>query len=142
VPYKGAAPALLDLTGQRIDFMFLDLATGRSQLNAGRLKVLAVATRQRLSAFPSVPTLAESGVQDFEAVAWQGIVAPTGTKSDAIGLLNREITRALKTPEVQRRFIEAGITPFTGTADELGSHVRQEAARWSAIVRKADIKVE
>jgi tripartite-type tricarboxylate transporter receptor subunit TctC len=142
VPYKGAAPALVDLIGGRVHFMFLDLPTGRSQIEAGRVRVVAVANRDRLPALPDVPTLDENGVNDFEAVAWQGIVAPGGTPAPVIVALNREITAALQTPELRQRFAQAGILPFIGGAEQLGAHIRQEAAKWSAVIRSAAIKVE
>ena len=142
VPYKGVAPAVQDLLGGQIPFMFLDLATGGPLIKSGKVKALAVASPKRIAPLPDLPTIAESGVPDFEAWAWQGLVAPARTPKEIIAQLNDAYGKAINDPGVRQKIVEAGIEPLHGTPQQLTDYVTSETAKWAKVVREANIKVE
>jgi tripartite-type tricarboxylate transporter receptor subunit TctC len=142
VPYKGAGPAITDVVGGQVPAMFVDLAAGGPMLKAGKLRVLGVASPKRIAALPDVPTLAEQGIANFEAWAWQGLVVPTGTPKDAIERLNAEYAKAVAAPDVRQKLVEAGVEPVTSTPEEMAAYMKSEAAKWGAVVKTANIKVD
>ena len=142
VPYKGAGPAITDVVGGQVPVMFVDLAAGGPMIKGGKLRVLGVASPRRIAALPDVPTLAEQGVANFEAWAWQGLVVPAGTPKEAIARLNADYAKTVATPEVRQKLVEAGVEPITSTPEELTAYVRSETAKWAQVVRTANIKVE
>ena len=142
VPYKGAAPAVQDLLGGQIPMMFLDLATGAPLIKAGKIKALAVASPKRIAPLPDVPTLAESGVADFEAWAWQGLVVPAKTSKDIVAKLNDAYAKAIADPVVRQKVVEAGIDPLHGTPQQFTDYMKSESAKWAKVVTEGNIKVE
>ncbi|UZN49822.1 tripartite tricarboxylate transporter substrate binding protein [Cupriavidus cauae] len=142
VPYKGAAPAVQDLLAGQVDVMFLDLAAGQQNVLGGKLRALGSATPKRLAALPQVPTVAEGGVAGFEAYAWQGVVAPAGTPQPVVTRLNAELVKALKQPEVQKRFEGIGVEPVSSTPDEFAQYARTEAERWGKLIKAKGITVD
>ncbi|SOY78801.1 conserved hypothetical protein, UPF0065 [Cupriavidus taiwanensis] len=142
VPYKGAAPAVQDLLAGQVDLMFLDLASGQQNVQAGKLRALGVATPRRLTVLPSVPTVAEGGVAGFEAYAWQGMVAPAGTPKAVVARLNAELVKALKTPEVQKKLEGVGVEAVSSTPEEFASYARAEAERWGKLIKAKGITVD
>ena len=142
VPYKGAGPAITDVVGGQVPVMFVDLAAGGPMIKGGKLRVLGVASPRRIAALPDVPTLAEQGVANFEAWAWQGLVVPAGTPKEAIARLNADYAKTVATPEVRQKLVEAGVEPITSTPEELTAYGRSETAKWAQVVRTANIKVE
>jgi tripartite-type tricarboxylate transporter receptor subunit TctC len=142
VPYKGAAPAIQDVAGGQVPAMFVDLASGTPMIKAGKLKVLAVASPKRIAALPNVPTLAEQGVPNFEAWAWQGLVVPAGTPKDVIARLNAEYAKAVADPAIRAKLMEAGIEPVTSTPEQMAAYVKNETTKWAQVIKQADIKVD
>ncbi|WP_083383912.1 MULTISPECIES: Bug family tripartite tricarboxylate transporter substrate binding protein [Cupriavidus] len=145
VPYKGAAPAVQDLMAGQVDLMFVDLASGQQNVLAGKLRPVAVATPRRLGVLPNVPTVAESGVAgtaDFQAYAWQGVVVPAGTPRPVVARLNAELVKALKSPEVQKRFEGIGVEPVSSTPEEFAQYARSEAERWGKLIKAKGITVD
>lgn len=142
VPYKGAAPAIQDLLGGRIPLMFLDLAAGAPQIRGGKLRALAVASDKRIAALPELPTLGESGLPGFEAWAWQALAVPAGTPGDIVAKLNAEYRRAIGTPEIRQKMIDAGIDPLQSSPEEVGAYIRSETAKWAQVIRDGKITVE
>ncbi len=142
VPYKGAAPAVQDLLAGQVDLMFLDLAAGQQNVVAGKLRALGVATPKRLGALPNVPTVAEGGVAGFEAYAWQGVVAPAGTPKAVVTRLNGELVKALKSPDVQKRFEGVGVEPVSSTPEEFAQYAKAEAERWGKLIKAKGITVD
>lgn len=142
VPYKGAAPAVQDLIGGQIPFMFLDLATGGPLIRGGKVKALAVASPKRIAPLPDLPTIAESGVPDFEAWAWQGLVAPARMPKEIVAQLNDAYAKAINDPAVRQKIVEAGIEPLQGTPQQLTDYITSEAAKWAKVVREGNIKIE
>ncbi|TWG85267.1 tripartite-type tricarboxylate transporter receptor subunit TctC [Cupriavidus gilardii J11] len=142
VPYKGAAPAVQDLLAGQVDVMFLDLAAGQQNVLGGKLRALGAATPRRLAPLPQVPTIAEGGIAGFEAYAWQGVVAPAGTPKSIVTRLNSELVKALKTPDVQKRFEGIGVEAVSSTPDEFAQYARAEAERWGKLIRAKGITVD
>src|SRR5882762_10970291 len=103
VPYKGSAPALADLLGGQLTFMFDTVITSVPQIRAGKLRAFAVSSGERASSLPEVPTMQEAGIRDFDISQWQGVLAPAGTSRAIVDRLNAELVRALNAPEVQER---------------------------------------
>jgi len=141
VPYKGAAPALTDLLGGQLDFMF-DPGIGLPQVRAGKLRLLAVGSPKRSPLFPDTPTLAEAGMVGFDADSWFGFYAPAGVPADILARLNREINRALQTTAVRERITALGAEVVALSADEFAALQRADRERFGAVVREAGIKLD
>ena len=139
VPYKGSAPALNDVLGGRVPFMFDLIATSLPMLQAGKLKALAVTSRERSPLLPDVPTVIESGVPDYEVTAWFGVFAPAGTPPEVVNRLNADLTSVLRAPEMQKRLRELGAEPETASPEAYGRYVRSEADKWGSVVRTAGV---
>lgn len=142
VPYKGAAPAITDLLGGQVDMMFIDLAAGLPNVKAGKLRVLASATPDRLPILPGVPTMAEQGVADFNAVAWQGVVGPAGLPDAIVRKLGADLQKTLASPEVSGKLQDMGVIPMPMPAEEFKAYAEQERQRWAEVIKKADIRLE
>jgi tripartite-type tricarboxylate transporter receptor subunit TctC len=142
VPYKGAAPAMQDLLSGQIPLMFLDLAAGAPQIRAGKLKALAVASDKRIVALPDLPTVGESGLPGFEAWAWQALAVPAGTPKDVVARLNTEYRKAIATPELRQKLIDAGIDPLQSSPEEASAYIRSETAKWAKVIGDGKITVE
>ncbi|MFY3130051.1 Bug family tripartite tricarboxylate transporter substrate binding protein [Achromobacter ruhlandii] len=142
VPYKGAAPAIQDLLGGQVDVMFIDLAAGLPNVKAGKLRVLAAATPERVAVLPDAPTMAEQGVPDFTAHAWQGLVAPGGLPEPVVKKLSAELDAALKSPAVSQKMLDMGVIPMPMSAQDFKAYADQERATWAEVIKKANIKLE
>jgi tripartite-type tricarboxylate transporter receptor subunit TctC len=142
VPYRGAAPALQDLIAGQVSMMFDVVPLSKEHIAAGKVRALAVATKQRVPALPDVPTMAEAGLPDVEAGAWWGLLFPAGTPPQIVEWLNREAKRALSAPDVRARLEDQGMTLYLGTPAEFADHITTETKRWGEVIRKAGIKPE
>ena len=142
IPYKGGADALTDLLGGRIALLFIDAATGVTHIKSGALKALGVGTEKRIPALPDVPTVVEGGVAGFEAWAWNGLAAPTGTPPDIIAKLNAACQRALSLPAVKQRFAELSVDPSATSADEFGAFIKSETNKWRTVITEAGISLK
>jgi hypothetical protein len=141
IPYKVGADALTDLLGGRIALLFIDAATGVTHIKSGALKALGVGTDKRIPALPDVPTVVEGGVAGFEAWAWNGLAAPTGTPPDIIAKLNAACQRALSLPTVKQRFAELSVDPSATSADEFGVFIKSETNKWRTVITEAGISL-
>jgi tripartite-type tricarboxylate transporter receptor subunit TctC len=140
VPYRGTAPALADLIGGYVQFMFTDYAPAAELINSGKVRPLAVTTTTPLSTLPDVPPLAKAGVAGFDLAAWQAVIAPARTPSDVLRLLNAQINGIVAAPDVRTRLKGLGMTPIgKGTPEELASFLQAEIVRWGNIVESAGI---
>lgn len=141
IPYKGSGPAVSDLLAGQVDMM---LDTGSlAQVQAGALRALAVASRQRLPALPDVPTFDEAGVPKMYASAWYGIVAPAGTPADVVQRLNKEVNAVTSTPEVKQRMESMGaLVPAGQSPEEFSTFIQSEIARYAEIVKISGAKME
>jgi tripartite-type tricarboxylate transporter receptor subunit TctC len=142
VPYRGAAPAVDDLVAGQLDGVVDNPPTVLPQIRAGRLRVLAVAAKERLPLMPGVPTAAEAGVPNYEASSWFGIVAPAGTPQPIVERLHREIAAAVRTPAMQQRFASSGVRLLGDTPAEFAARIKKERMMWGEIIRAANIKAE
>ena len=139
VPYRGAAPAMQDLLGGQLDFMF-DPGIGLQQVRAGKLKLLAVGSPRRSPLFPDVPTLEEAGLKGFDADTWFGFYAPAGTPQDVVVRLNREINRILGTAAVRERITSIGGVPAPMSPADFGARASIDGVRFGALIRARNIK--
>ena len=142
VPYKGAAPALGDLIGGRINLMFENLPTVIPHVRSGKLRMLAVGTKARSTLVPDMPTVAESGVPGFESSTAFGVLAPAKTPAAIVNRLNREIVAVLKSGEMQERLANQGQEAPGGTPQQYAAHLREELAKYGRIVKAAGIKAD
>jgi tripartite-type tricarboxylate transporter receptor subunit TctC len=142
VPYKGIAPAMTDLMGGEVQLMFGTIVALVPHIQAGKLRALAVTSRKRSALLPDLPTLAESGLPDYQAGSWYGIEAPAGTPREIIDRLNGAMVRALKQPDVAKRLATEGAEVIGSTPEEFGAHIKAELARVGAVVRAAGIHAE
>lgn len=140
VPYQGAALALTDLLAGHIQMMFTTVSSVSSYIQASRLRALAVTSGQRSSAFPDLPTVAESGVPGYVAESWYGLYAPAGTPAPAIARLNQSVRKAVTSAAFEKLESTEGLTVAVGQPEELDRYVRGEAARWRDVIEAAHIE--
>jgi len=142
VPYKTVAAAIADLVAGRLQVMFTVGPAGLPQIQAGRLRGLAVSTAKRSAFAPDLPTVAESGLPSFDVFGWNGVLAPAGTPAPVIAKLQGEMVRALKLPEVRERLAGFGFEPVGSTPEEFGEFVKADIARWAKVVKESGARVE
>jgi len=142
IPYKGGADALNDLLSGRIGLLFLDAATGVAQIKSGALKGLAVATERRLPAAPDIETVAEAGVPDFQASAWNGLAVPAGTPPEIVNRLNAACQKALANPALRERLAQISVEPAPSSAAEFASYIADETVKWRTVITAANISLK
>jgi tripartite-type tricarboxylate transporter receptor subunit TctC len=142
VPYKGTGPLASDSLGGHVPVSFNTLAPILANVLAGNLRALGVASLVRSTLLPQVPTIAESGLPDFEAVLRYGLLAPAGTRKDIVARLNRELRAALESEDVKARIAADGGDVLTSTPEEYAADIDREDRKWGALVRKLGLKVE
>lgn len=141
VPYRGSAPALQGLLAGDVDLMFENLGVALPLAEAGKLKLLAVASPKRLPSLPDVPAIAEI-LPGFEALAWYGIVAPPGTPKDIVTKINADVNEALHDPGIQSRLKNLTAEIFGGSVDKTRQYMQEEVKRWDGVIKAANIKIE
>ncbi|VTU18837.1 Argininosuccinate lyase [Variovorax sp. PBS-H4] len=142
VPYKGVGPAINDLVGGQVTMMFGSVSAVLPHVKSGKLRALGVASLKRSAAMPDLPTIAEQGLPNFEAVSWYALMAPAGTPAAVIDRLNAESTRSLARPAIKEKFAAQGLEPGSGKPQDLAATIRTETARWSEVIKKQNIKPE
>ena len=142
IPYKGAGPAVIDVVGGQVPVMFDNLPSSKAQIDAGKLRVLAVAAPKRLSFYPNTPTFAEVGLKDVNDQAWYGLVAPAKTPKDIIDKLNAAAVKAVNTPSVKEKLAAQGADPVGNTPAEFAAQIKVEFEKMKAIVQKKGIKLD
>jgi tripartite-type tricarboxylate transporter receptor subunit TctC len=142
VPYKGIAQALTDLLSGEVQLMFGTVVALVPHIQAAKLRALAVTSVKRSALLPEVPTLAESGLPDYQAGSWYGVMAPAGTPRPIIERLHATIVKALRQPDVMQRLAAEGAEAIGSTPEEFAAHLKTELARVAAVVRAAGIKIE
>ena len=140
VPYKGGAPAITDLLGERISFMPINPVEVIAHIRAGRLRALAVASDKRLPLLPDVPTVAEAGLAGYEASVWWGLVTPAKTPPEIVRQLNAETNKALANPAIANKLGELGIVVTPATPDQFAAFIKSQTELWSDVVKSAGIK--
>ena len=142
VPYKGAAPALTDLLGGHVSVMFPPLPVALPYLGSGRFRVLGVTSASRLTSYPDIPTIAESGFPGYEAIAWNGFIAPAGTPKDVVARLSTEIATVIKIPDVKERLSADGSTPMANSPEEFSSFIKTELEKWGRVIKASGAYVD
>jgi tripartite-type tricarboxylate transporter receptor subunit TctC len=139
VPYRGSTPAVTDMLAGQVQLMFDVTPTALPQVRAGKLRALAVTTKQRIDALPDLPPLADY-LQGYEAEGWLGVGAPTGTPSDVTATLNKQINAALADEQIKKRLSDIGVILKGGSPSDFGTFIAEETAKWGKVIRDAGIK--
>ncbi len=142
VPYRGSAPAIADVVAGHVDLMFDTTQSVLQHVNDGRVRALGITSAERAAVAPAIPTIAESGLPGYVAIAWNGLVAPKGTPAAIVARVNAEIVKAMAVPDVAARFATLGATSRPLSPDAFGAYVAAEIAKWGAVVRLSGAKVE
>jgi len=142
VPYKGAAPAMIDLIAGHVQVSFPTIIGAFSHVQAGRLRALATTGAKRAPAAPDLPTMIEAGVPGYEAANWFGTVVPAKTPTVIVARLSQEIARALRLPDVSERLLVQGMEPTSSTPDEFSAYIKSEMTKWAKVVKASGAKAE
>ena len=140
VPYKGGAPSVVGLLSGEVQMLFTSIPSVLSQIQARKVKPLAVSTAKRSSALPEVPTISEAGLPGYDAASWYGLFAPAGIPKDVLRVLSTQIVKIMQVPEVRQRFSGDGFEPVGGTPDQFAKFVSAEITKWEKIIKTASIK--
>ena len=141
IPYKGTGPALTDIVGGQVAVFFGDAPPTLPHVKSGRLRGIAVTTRDRIAAAPDIPTVIEAGVP-YEVLLWQGMIGPKGVPNAIVTKVHGEIVRAFGTKEMVARFVNDGISPSGGTPEQFGARIRNELEVWRKVVAQTGIKLD
>ena len=142
IPYKGAVPALQDLLGGRISYIFSSMPPALPHVKVGKINALAVTSPKRSPATPELPTVAESGLPGYEVINWYGVLAPARTPQAIATKLNAEITRIMNLPEVKERLAAQGAETMTSTPQEFASFIKSETAKWARVVKFSGARID
>ena len=142
VPYKGSAPALLDLVSGNINVMFDAYASSKPFINDSKIRLLAVTTAKRSKLLPNVPTVAESGLPGYEAMPWLGFVAPAGTPAPVVSKFHTELMEVLKEPAVQEKFQSLGLEIIGNTPAEFSEFIKKDIVKWAKVVKDSGAKAD
>jgi tripartite-type tricarboxylate transporter receptor subunit TctC len=142
VPYKGSGPAVADLVGGRVQIMFDAAPSLIAHIRSGRLRVLAAASAERNRLLPEVPTFGELGYPKVAVSLWYGMLAPAGTPKPIVEKLNREVAKALGSPDVREKLLAQGAEPMPGTPEAFASFMQEEMAKWAPVVKQAGVKLD
>jgi len=142
IPYKGIAPAVVDLLGGQVQLAMSAFPTALPHFKTGKLRALAVTSARRSKLLPDVPTIAESGLPGYEAAGWFGVLIPAGTPKMVVAKLNREINRILGLPEVKASLAADGAEPAGGTPEQMAESTRAGIAKWSKLIRELNLRSE
>ena len=140
VPYKGGAPAITDLLGERISFMPINPVEVLAHIRNGRLRALAVASDKRFPLLPEVPTVAEAGLPGYEASVWWGLVAPAKTPPEIVRQLNAETNKALADPAIAGKLSELGVVITPGTPEQFAAFINSQTELWAGVIKSAGIR--
>lgn len=141
VPYKGSSQAVTDLLAGRVNIMFAPASTVLPHTKSGKLYGLGVASPSRMPSAPDLPTLAESGLKDFESSVWFGLVAPAGTPANAISALSNGVSRALANAQVQDQLAKQGVVPIVGDSKVFAGFIQTETKKWTAVIKEANVQM-
>lgn len=142
IPYKGTAPALVDIVGANVDVFFDNISSSAQFHTGGKLKILAVSDEKRSQLLPQVPTFVESGIPGMVAMTFFSMVAPPGTPKAAVDYAHKQFSAELLTPDVQQKFALQGATPAGWTPARSGEFIRAESAKWSRVIKSANVTLE
>lgn len=140
IPYKGSNPAVTDLLGGQVNYMFDSITSAKPHIDSGKLRPIGITTSKRSKALPNVPTIAESGLPGYEVTPWFAVFVPAATPKPIINKLNAALLDALKSPEIKAKFDGIGAEPLGTTPDELASYLNKEIERWGKVISTNNIK--
>ena len=142
VPYKGSNMAMLGMIGGHVDMVVIGVPPALPQIQAGKVRALAVLLAERLAALPNVPTTGEAGFPGYEVITWYGILTPAGTARDIVLRLNSDLVKIISAPDTRERMAGAGFDPMTSTPERFSEFIKSETLRWAKVIRDADVKIE
>jgi tripartite-type tricarboxylate transporter receptor subunit TctC len=142
IPYKGAAPAVQDVVGGQVPMMFVDTASGYQFITSGKLRPIGIASLKRVKNFEQIPTLNEQGLKNFEAYAWQGLVAPAGTPEEVINTLNKALLDAMNSSAIKAKLQVLGLEATPSTPKAMGEYAAKERAKWGPLIKANGIKAD
>ena len=142
VPYKGSAPAITDVMGGQVSVFFDTMLSAMPHVRSGKLKALAVTSAARSPAAPDIPTVAESGLPGYEAIAWNGLVAPAGTPREVVARLNAEVKKVLELPEIRERFAAQGFAAAWSSPEKYAAFLDAEVEKWGKVVKVSGATVD
>ncbi len=142
VPYKGVNQAMIGLMGGEVDMVSIGPPAALPQIQAGKVRALAVLQRERVPTLPDVPTSREAGVENFEVVSWYGILAPAATPRDIVNRLNTEWVKIVAMPDTKAKMESAGVEPLSSTPEQFGDFIKAETVRWSKVIKEANLSLD
>ena len=143
VHFRGGAPALTAVMGGHINALFISVGQAAQPWQAGQVRALAAGSKKRLGEFPDLPTVAESGLPDFEAVSYFGLVAPSGTPREIVAKLNADVQRIISDPAFKERFLVPNrYEPIPGSPEQFGAYMKADTRKWEKIIKDANLKVD
>lgn len=142
VPYRGTGPAIVGLLSGEASVMFMPATNAVQLAKSGRLRALAVTTRDRLPAMPTLPTVAESGLKGYESSQWYGVLAPAGAPADVLALLNTHIAKIMQAADMKQRLSANGVLTVGSTREQFAAHIKSEIAKWAKVVRESGARVD
>ena len=140
VPYKGSAPALIDVLGGHVSMMFDPTITAIPHVKRGKLRALGVSSLKRSAVAPELPTIAETGLPGYEALGWHGVLAPAATPREIITRLNADIVKVLQSSDMRARFAEQGAEPVGNTPEQFLEFLKADLAKWAAVIKSAGVR--
>jgi tripartite-type tricarboxylate transporter receptor subunit TctC len=142
IPYRGSGPAMIGLLAGEAPVMFLPAINAGPHVASGRLRALAVTSRERLASMPDVPTLSESGVPGYESSQWYGLLAPAGTPSAVLDLLNARVANIMQSSDMKTRMTSDGLVPIGGSREQFAAHIKSEIAKWAKVISASGARVD
>ena len=142
VPYKSGGPAITDVMGGQVDFMFATVAASSPLVDSGKLRALAISSPERSPRLPKVPTVSEAAIAGYEVYEWNGMFVPAKTPNDIVAKLQKAVADSLQDEEVRKRFDDVGAKPVGSTPAQFADYLKKEDAKWGEVVRKGNIKLD
>ncbi len=142
VPYRGTGPAIVGLMSGEASVMFMPTTNAVPLVRSGRLRALAVTSRERVAAMPELPTVSESGLKGYESSQWYGVLAPARTPADILSLLNAHIAKIMQAPDMRQRLTAEGLVAVGSTREQFAAHIKAEIAKWAKVIKASGAKVD
>ena len=142
IPYRGSGPAMIGLLAGDAPVMFLPAINAGPHIATGRLRALAVTSRERLARFPDLPTVSQAGLAGYESSQWYGVLSPTGVSSDILNLLNAQVAKIMKSPEMKARMTNDGLVAIGSSREQFAAHIRSEMEKWARVIRASGASVD